>query len=219
MDRKIAFSVKKARAVQSIIARKVVEEDRINYPISKVAGIDVTYREGKAIAVAVVLDSQTFRPLDVGVSVMKPIIPYIPTLLAFREVGPVAAAIKKLSVSFDLLFVDGNGRLHPYRAGFACHIGVALDVPTIGVAKKLLCGRIGEWKGDRAPVYLDDEVVGMALKTTKRAKPIYVSVGHKVSLETAVKLTLWYARGRKLPIPLVLAHQLTQQEAKKILTG
>ena len=220
LDCRVRFPVKKARAVQAIIARKVVERDDFPTPLRRVAGVDVTYIGDVAIAAAVVVDATSFIIVDTAVVLRKALIPYIPTLLAFREAGPAAAALKALKVSFDLLFVDGNGRLHPYRAGFACHLGVMLNKPTIGVAKKLLCGRIGEWRGTRAPVYLDGEVVGVALKTLPRAKPIYVSVGHRVSLESAVKLTLWFTRGRrKLPLPLAIAHNETRKSARSIIAG
>ncbi len=203
--------------VQSIIAERVIETDEYRTPLRRVAGVDVTYRGDLAIAAVVVLDARTLEVVETATAIVKTIIPYIPTLLAFREAGPAAAAIKRLNTDFDLLFVDGNGRLHPYKAGFACHLGVMLDIPTIGIAKRLLCGKLGEWRGSVAPVYLNSEIVGMAVRTLPRAKPIYVSVGHRISLQSAVKLTLWYTRQRrKLPLPLALAHLQTQKEARKI---
>jgi len=199
------FSVERARFAQRVIASKVVEEDALPSVIRKVAGVDVAHLGNVAVAAAVVIDFETLRPLAQSTVATQVYVPYIPTLLAFREAGPMVAAVRSLSIDPDLVIVDGNGRLHPLGAGIACQVGLALDKPTIGVAKKLLCGVVGKRRGREAPVTLSGRVVGVALYTSSR--PIYVSVGHKVSLETAASLVWRLTRpGYRLPEPLRLAH-------------
>lgn len=201
------FNLRKARLAQMMIAARVVEEDVLPPRVELVGGVDVAYVGGRMVAAAVLLNVHDLKPVSKANVVLEVRFPYIPTLLAFREAGPAILAVQKLTTPPHLLFVDGNGRLHPFLAGLACQVGLALNLPTIGVAKKLLCGSIGEWRGDRAPVTLKGRVVGMALSMGRRMRPIYVSVGHKISLETAVRFTKRMTRrGSKLPEPLRLAH-------------
>ena len=210
------FSVARARVAQRKIAAKVLEEDAIKWPLRYVAGVDVAYRGNVAFAAAVVVETGSLKLVDSAVVRKEVSFPYIPTLLAFREVYPAWAALKALSVGYELLLVDGNGRLHPFKAGFACHLGVIVDKPTIGVAKKLLCGRVGSWRGNTAPVYVNGEILGLAVLTRRGSKPIYVSIGHKVSLRTAARLVISLVkRGAKLPEPLRLAHKLATAEARR----
>ena len=202
----IPFDVARARYAQRAIASRVVEEDEVRAEeVRLVAGVDVAHRGARALAAAVVVDARTLRQVSRAVVEADVRVPYIPTLLAFREAGPMVAAIRRLDLEPDVVIVDGNGRLHPLGAGIACQVGLALDKPTIGVAKKLLCGEVGAWRGREAPVTLSGRVVGVALMTSRR--PIYVSVGHKVSLSTAVSI-VWKLtrRGYRLPEPLRLAH-------------
>ena len=213
------FSLERARHAQRAIASKVVEKDVLPPVIRRVAGIDVAYYEDTAVAAAVAIDSESLRELRSCVGVFKVRFPYIPTLLAFREVYPSWAALRKLDMDYDVIMVDGNGRLHPFRAGFACHLGVVVDKPTIGVAKRLLCGSLGKWRDATAPVYMDGEIVGMAVKTRKGSRPLYVSVGHKISLKTAVRLVMVYRRkNAKLPEPLRLAHLRAKDGVRRLLS-
>lgn len=212
------FSLEKARAFQKYIAKKAIRHDDFDSAISRVAGVDLTYRGQLALAVAVAVDAHTMKHLETQYAIIEEKFPYIPTLLAFREVGPAALALKRLKTKVNVVFVDGSGLLHPYKAGFATHLGIVLNVPTIGVTKKLLCGKIGKWHGNKAPIYLDSEIVGMAVKTIPRANPIYVSIGHKVSLKTAVDLVKYFTKKRsKLPLPIQLAHNEAQRLARELL--
>lgn len=209
-----AFSVDRARFAQRVIASKVVERDELPAEIKYVAGVDVAHLKGVAIAAAALVDARTLKLMSSSVAEVRVYVPYIPTLLAFREAGPMVAALRKLDVEPDIVMVDGNGRLHPLGAGIACQVGLAVDKPTIGVAKKLLCGEVGEWKGYEAPVLLLGKVVGAALLTS--SKPIYVSVGHKISLPTAVRLVFRLTRkGARLPEPLRLAHAIATKRARE----
>lgn len=201
----VRFSVERARLAQRLIAERVVEKDELAGGVRSVGGVDVSYVGDLAVTAATVVDAKSLKLVDKSLAKVRVEFPYVPTLLAFREAGPMIAAVKKLRSKPDVLLVDGNGRLHPLGAGIACQVGLALDIPTVGVAKKLLCGSIGEWRGDEAPVLVGDRVAGAALKLG--SKIIYVSVGHKVSLKTAVELVRALTRrGYGLPEPLRLAH-------------
>lgn len=207
------FNVARARFAQKVIASRVIEEDVLPKEIRTVAGVDVAHKGSIAIASAVLINFYTLELISYTIVEMQIRIPYIPTLLAFREAGPMVAAVRKLNADPDVLMVDGNGRLHPLGAGIACQVGLVLDKPTIGIAKKLLCGNIGEWQGREAPIRLSGKIVGMALRTS--SKPIYVSVGHKISLPTAVSI-VWKCtkRGLRLPEPIRLAHIVATDAAR-----
>lgn len=139
-----------------------------------------------------------------------PPFPYVPGYLGFRECPALVAAFALLAEPPGAIMVDGQGRAHPRRCGVASQLGVLLDMPTIGVAKSLLCGApahaIGPEAGDRAAIVDRGEVIALALRTRARATPVYVSVGHRVSLETAAALVLAMAAGRRLPAPIRAAH-------------
>jgi len=210
------FDIKRARLAQRKIAERVVEKDELPEQLRIVAGVDAAYRKGMVIGVAVSVDADTLRIIDSTRVILKAVFPYIPTLLAFREAGPAILAVKKLSSRPDLLFVDGNGRLHPFLAGLACQVGLALNVPTIGVAKRLLCGAVGRWRGGTAPIFLENRLVGMAVKIGGYKNPIYVSVGHKISLNTAVRLAKRFAVQYRLPEPLRLAHVEATRTARTL---
>lgn len=211
------FSIEKARYAQRRISEHIIKHDVLPERIEKIAGVDVAYREEISVGSAVIVKMPEFKIIDSAAVVVNTRFPYIPTLLAFREVYPAYAALKKLRTSFDVLMIDGNGLLHPYRAGFACHLGLVIDKPSIGIAKKLLCGRVGEWRGKWAPILDNSEVIGAAVKTCQRAKPIYVSIGHKISLRTAVRIVLWSTKkGVKLPEPIRQAHVYATQKIKTL---
>lgn len=182
--------------MQKEIAKKVIAVDAFEN-IERVCGVDVSYRKNVAYCSAVVMD------LDLNVveqaSTQSAITqPYIPGLFMLREASPVLRTLKKIK-HYDLLLVDGHGQLHPRRCGLACFLGVTLDRPAIGVAKSRLCGKV---VGDR--VELDGEVLGRIVNG------LYVSVGHRVSLDAAVELVSRLSKNR-MPEPLRLA----DSESKK----
>lgn len=200
-------SLREAADVQHRIGECAERRDR--FPARpNIAGADVSmkWRDARGPIHAAI------APLDgaAATATAIPPFPYVPGYLGFREVPALAAAWERLADKPDLLVVDGHGLAHPRRAGIATHLGVALDVPTIGSAKTLLCGviqgAVGPNPGDSAPVVHRGEVVAMALRTRARALPIYVGIGHRVSLETAVRLVFNLCGGRRLPLPVRLAH-------------
>lgn len=213
------FSIEKARRIQENLSRRVIVENCFSKPIKLIAGVDVAYAHGYSFGAAVVLEYGSMKPVESSVARVEIRFPYIPTLLSFREIPPAVSAIRKLTVKPDVFLVDGQGIAHPYRLGFASHLGVTLDIVTVGVAKSLLCGDVGEggcefWK----PIIFDGEVVGGAVFTKLGAKPIYVSVGHKISLETAIKIVLDCSRGHRIPEPLRVAHMLAEKTKRGMVS-
>ncbi len=139
--------------------------------------------------------------------------PYVPGLLAFREVPLLARAFEKLERAPDLLLVDGHGLSHPRRFGIACHLGLLLDVPTIGVAKSRLVGQHGEPPpevGGRSELRDGPDLIGLVLRTRDGVSPVYVSVGHRIGLQQAAEWVLRVCRGYRLPEPTRLADQLSK---------
>jgi deoxyribonuclease V len=180
--------------------------------IHTVAGVDVSYGEVGRAAV-VVLSFPALEVLEEVAIEGAARFPYIPGLLSFRE-GPLAlAALERVQTRPDVLMFDGQGYAHPRRLGLASHLGVYLDMPSIGVAKSRLVGTYAEPGpniGDRSPLVHRGEVVGVALRTKSRTNPLFVSAGHKLDLETAVAVVLRSLRGYRLPEPTRLADKLTK---------
>lgn len=177
-----------------------------------VAGVDAAYREGGRAAV-VVLSYPDMEPLEEEVATRETVFPYVPGLLSFREAPQVLDALEKLQTRPDLFIFDGQGYAHPRRLGLAAHLGVYLDMPSIGCAKSRLVGRYaapGPNMGDRSPLVDHGEVIGTVLRTKPRTNPLFISVGHKIDLETAVEVVLRCLRGYRLPEPTRLADRLSK---------
>ena len=189
---------------------RVERQDRLG-PVRRVAGADVAYtRSGRTLCAAVVVvDAQTLEVVARSTAVQPVTFPYVPGFLTFREAPAVEEAVAGLDPPPDLLLVDAHGIAHPRGFGLACHLGVVLDLPTIGVAKTVLVGTglpPGPRRGDRAPLLHRGEVVGAALRTRAGVAPVYVSTGHRVSLPTALRWALALAPRFRLPEPARRAH-------------
>lgn len=211
------FSSKKAHAAQLRASTKIIRQDRVPEEIRYVAGVDVAYTADLSIGAAVVLTFDSLSLVESKVACTKTRLPYIPTLLSFREVSPAYAAIRKLQSRPDVFLVDGQGIMHPYRLGFASHLGLALGKPTIGVAKNPLVGTFGEFaESGWAPITDRNEVVGVALKPGKGLKPLYVSVGHLISLERAVEVVKHCTPRHRVPKPIRLAHNIAAKKKRAI---
>jgi deoxyribonuclease V len=177
-----------------------------------VAGADVSYKGDVARAAIVVM--KDLRPVEQVVVDERVPFPYIPGLLSFREIPPLLAAWKKITVRPDVVIVDGHGIAHPRRLGIASHLGLVLGVPTIGCAKSRLCGEHPEpaiRRGARSPLVHRGETVGAALRTRRGCRVVYVSTGHRISLANAIRVVLRCAPRYRLPEPQRLADQLTKQ--------
>lgn len=193
--------------IQSEIASKIVVEDDFE-PLRTVAGADCAFVDGLIICGIVVLDYGTPDVVERAHVVQDVVFPYIPTFLTFREGGAIVAALAKLKTRPDLLMFDGCGINHPRRVGIASHVGAVLDIPTIGVAKNILCGNaeVPESVGDVKPLVFEGEQLGWVMKTTRRSNPIIVAPGHRVSVEGSLEIVRHCLGGHKLPETTRLAH-------------
>ncbi len=202
-----------ARALQAELAGKVEDRSRLRFAgIERVLAVDVSMdRFADWLAAAAVVCDVGSRAVVQSSCVAEPIrFPYVPGLLSFRELPPILEAIDRLTVDFDAVVVDGHGLAHPRGLGIASHLGLWLDVPTIGLAKSRLCGTFEEpaaEPGSTAPLFLHDKTVGMALRTRKKARPIFVSVGHRCRLDDALQLALRLTDSRRIPWPVRAVHE------------
>jgi deoxyribonuclease V len=206
------LSPREAAVLQATLAPRVESADRLE-SIRRVAGLDVGFeaRGRTARAAIVVLDAVSLEPLDQAVARAPTRFPYVPGLLSFREIPVLLEAVARLRQLPDLLLCDGQGRAHPRRFGLACHLGLVLDLPTIGAAKSRLVGSHGELAAARGawlPLEHQGEVVGAVLRTRSGVSPLYVSCGHRVGLATAIHWVLACARHYRLPETTRWAHRL-----------
>jgi deoxyribonuclease V len=200
--------------IQEDLAKKVVLDDGFGR-IEKVAGVDLAYDGNRVFCAAVVLDYESLETIKKRCIKTKVKAPYIPNFLAFREAEPIVKVVKPLK--FDILMLDGHGIAHPRGIGVASHVGVLLEVPTIGVAKRILCGEV-EGKietGKPAPLIHENRQIGYAYRTKDRTNPIYISPGHKVSLEASLRIVKQCIKDHKLPEPTRLAHVLANFYRRK----
>ncbi|HIH44848.1 MAG TPA: endonuclease V [Candidatus Methanoperedenaceae archaeon] len=183
-----------------------------------IAGADQAFIGDEVISCIVMLDGDTLQQLGCASSQVSAVLPYIPTFLSFREGPAIISAFGKLGRRPGVLFVDGAGINHPRRAGLATCVGVELDVPTIGITKKILCGegKQPEKEGDAEPLIYGGMQVGWLLASKKGCRPIVVAPGHRVSLESSLLLTRRCLRGHRLPEPLRLAHECAGRIKKSV---
>ncbi len=201
-----------AAVLQNELRQLVERLDRLS-AIRHVAGVDVGFEAGGCVtrAAVAVLAYHGLELVETSVARCPTVFPYVPGLLAFRELPAVLAALAKLNITPDLILCDGQGIAHPRRFGIASHLGVLLDVPTIGAAKTRLIGRYDEppdVKGAWTTLTDGAETIGAVVRTRAGVKPVYVSIGHRVSLNTAIELTLACVTRYRLPETTRHAHRL-----------
>ncbi|WP_270938388.1 deoxyribonuclease V [Falsiroseomonas oryzae] len=202
-----------ARRLIPELAARVVTEDRLG-AVRVIGGADASstrFDPTRAVHAAMVaLDWPSLVPLGEAGAVRRGGLPYVPGLLGFREVPALAEAWAALHPRPDLVLVDGHGLAHPQGLGIACLLGLVLDVPTIGVAKSVLVGEVAgdlpDEAGARAPLVWKGRQLGIALRSRRGANPLLVSIGHRVSLDTAIAWVERCLRGRRLPEPTRAAH-------------
>ncbi len=221
-----------ARQIQEELRAKWECRDRLG-KIRTVAGLDVAFvlkgsqalrakggrwnaarNANRAIAAVVVYKYPEMKEVERAHAEVRLEFPYVPGYLSFREIPALLAALRKLRRLPDLLFCDGQGYAHPRRMGLATHLGILLDRPSIGCAKSILTGKhgeLGEEKGDWSALRDGEETVGAAVRTRVGVKPIYVSQGHRVSLGTAIGLTIAVCDGRRIPRPTREADRLVSE--------
>lgn len=196
--------------LQLRLASQVSRANQVTSP-KFIAGVDISVDRVKGIATGavVVLDYPGLKVVETQVVGGEVTFPYVPGLLSFREAPLTLAAFERLEITPDLVLFDGQGIAHPRRMGLASHLGLFLDTPTIGCAKSRLCGHHQTpdlAPGSYAELVDGDETIGVALRTKLGTKPIYVSIGHKVSLEAAIYWVMECCRGYRIPEPTRLAH-------------
>lgn len=204
-----AWKVPVAEAIrlQKELRGGVVDRDDFG-EIRTIAGVDISTAANLARAAVVVLDYPSLQPMEQTTATRPIEFPYVPGLLAFREVPAILDALDKLRLEPDLIMADAQGLAHPRRFGLASHLGMVLDKPTIGCAKSRLCGEHGEpgeKAGGWAPLTDAGEIIGAAVRTKDATNVVYVSVGHRVSLESAIRMVLGCCRKYRLPEPTRLA--------------
>jgi len=200
--------------IQKDLKERVSLIDDFN-KIELVGGVDVKYKKGsaKATAAAVVLSFPGLEVLETQVVEGEVSFPYVPGLFSFREIPLLIPALEKLKTTPHVMLVDGQGIAHPQRMGLAAHLGILMNIPTIGCAKSRLLGTHEEpvkEKGAYAYLYDKAEVIGAVLRTRTNISLVYVSIGHKISLPTAVELVLMCTTKFRIPEPLRTAHQMSR---------
>lgn len=204
-----------ARAIQERLRAEILLCDDFA-DIATVAGVDVGFEGGGAVtrAAVVVLRFPGLEPVDRALVKRPTRFPYVPGLLSFREIPAILDAFEDLRTKPDMLLCDGQGYAHPRRFGLACHLGLLTGLPSIGVAKSRLIGEYGELheaKGATAWLRHDGEVIGAVLRTRTRVQPLYVSVGHRIGLETALEYVLACTPRFRLPETTRQAHRLASE--------
>jgi deoxyribonuclease V len=205
-----AVSVQEAFRIQEELRERLVLED-VPDPPKTIAGVDVSFSRGQDLvhAAIVVLESESLELVETVSATQQPVFPYIPGLLSFREGPVVLEAFEQLDGAPDLVMFDGQGIAHPRGLGLASHIGVLIDRPSIGCAKSRLIGEFKEPKqkrGSMRTLSIQRKKVGVVLRTKDQTKPLFVSPGHRITIETAAERVLGAGRGYRLPEPTRRAH-------------
>jgi len=211
LDHDWNVSPKEAITIQQQLCKRVITTDRLNN-INSVAGIDVGFEGNGSItkAAVAVLHYPSLKLQESSFARRPTSYPYVPGLLSFRELPSVLKALAKLNRLPDILLCDGHGYAHPRRFGLACHLGVITDIPAIGVGKTRLIGvhkAVPDKRGAWQPLVDKDELVGAVLRSRQGVKPIFISIGHRISLETAIKIVMKCITRYKLPETTRMAHK------------
>ena len=210
------LSPKEAIAIQRALADRITPRDT-GQDYETIAGIDVGLRKGFAHAAVVVMTLPDLAIVERAHAKRAVSYPYIPGLLTFREAPVILEALTRLATTPDLLMFDGQGYAHPRRMGLATHLGILLDHPSIGCAKSRLCGTYEEPPAERDHYSFlrdGDEVIGAVVRTRTRVKPVFVSVGNNISLDTAIRIVLHCSVRYRLPEPTRWAHRFASQTRK-----
>jgi deoxyribonuclease V len=201
-----------AIALQKELATHVITRDQFG-PVNLVAGVDVGFEENNTItrAAVAVLTFPSLQRVDHAIARRPTEFPYIPGLLSFREIPAVLDALNQLQQLPDIILCDGQGIAHPRRFGIACHLGIITDLPTIGVGKSRLIGQheeVPQERGQWSALFDKGEIIGAALRSRAGVHPLYISSGHKISLESAIEMVMRCTTRYKLPETTRWAHRL-----------
>jgi deoxyribonuclease V len=214
-------NIEQARKIQESLAAKVRCTPLRKKP-KLIAGVDAAFTENRVFAAACLFAFPELALLDEVCAASFISFPYIPGYLSFREGEATLRALRLLKAKPDLILIDGQGIAHPRRMGIASHIGVLLDLPTIGCAKSRLVGEFEEpdWKrGAYSPLLFQEKIVGMVVRTRDNVRPLFISPGHKVSLKNAIEIVLQTSREFRIPEPLRRADFLSKRVKREYSTG
>jgi deoxyribonuclease V len=206
------LTVEEAIAIQEQLRAEIITSDQLG-TVNYVAGVDMGFEaEGTISRAAVAVLSFPSLQLQESAIARRPTsFPYVPGFLSFREIPAVLDALEKISITPDLILCDGQGIAHPRRFGIACHLGLLVNMPTIGVAKSLLIGKheeVPQERGSWQPLWHRGETIGAVLRTRTGTKPLYISSGHRVSLPTAIEYVLHCTPKYRLPETTRIADKL-----------
>ncbi|MGC8935760.1 MAG: endonuclease V [Candidatus Methanomethylicaceae archaeon] len=204
------FDVRRAIEAQKRLAG-MVREERLSRDPETICGMDVAYTGTRGFGSAVVMTYPELEVLEIETAEAKVRVPYIPSLLAFREMPVLFKLFKKLRIRSEVFMLDGHGVLHPRRCGLASHFGVVFDVATVGVAKEMLSLEGSEVVGDT--IRVNGEILGRIVRR------VYVSVGNRITLEDSVRIVSGCMRGHRVPEPLFLAHRISDEGARRVGLG
>ena len=213
-----SFDLESLRKEQSLLAKEIILEDKFDTP-EILAGVDLSYKNANCIVAYVALKSKTLEVLERNAIKQKVVFPYIPTFLAFREGPPILALLETIDTLPDILMINGHGIAHPLFCGSASHIGVLTSIPTIGIAAKLLYGMSSETPVNVGSYYYVNyrvQKVGAVFLSKEDCKPIIISPGHLITLDTSIKIVKHSLKGYKFPEPIRLAHKLAQEEKMRM---
>ncbi|MDM9382179.1 deoxyribonuclease V [Chlorogloeopsis sp. ULAP01] len=211
------LTVEEAIAIQEQLQAEVITVDQFKEPVQYVAGVDMGFEADGTIsrAAVAVLSFPELQLQETSIARRPTSFPYIPGFLSFREMPAVLDALEKIKLTPDIILCDGQGIAHPRRFGIACHLGVIVDIPTIGVAKSLLVGKhqdLSDTRGSWQPLIYKGEAVGAALRTRPSVKPVYISSGHRISLPTAIDYVLRCTTKYRLPETTRIADKLASNK-------
>lgn len=209
-------STEEAKALQRELRDGIVAEPPRGFEPRLVAGADLSTVRGRdrGYAAVVVVDAESMETVEEATAAVDVEFPYVPGLLSFRELPPLATAWRRLKSRPDAVIFDAHGYAHPRRFGLACHGGLLFDTPALGLAKSVLVGEAGDpgpEKGSTAPLLHEGERVGTVLRSRTDVRPVYVSVGHRVDQETAVAVALAVTPRYRLPEPIRRAHRMANR--------
>jgi len=217
------FSDKKELEIkQKQLAKRIIQQDANYLNIAKlktITGFDVAYSENYGIAGAVTLNIHTNKIEEMQTSITHVEFPYIPSLLSYRELPPLINIVRILKRQSDVFMIDGHGIAHPRGLGLASHFGLEVERPTIGIAKKRLIGEPEFWPdkpGECASLIYKKKIIGAVLRPKKTGNPIFISIGHLISLSTAIELVMLVLMPQhRIPEPIRLADQLARKMRKE----
>ncbi|MEH2077631.1 MAG: deoxyribonuclease V [Nostoc sp.] len=206
-------TLEEAIVIQEKLRDRVITEDKLREPIQYVAGVDMGFEADGTIsrAAVAVLSFPDLQVIETSLAHRPTTFPYVPGFLSFREIPAVLDALEKITTIPDIILCDGQGIAHPRRLGIACHLGLLIDIPTIGVAKSRLVGKyeeLPEAKGSTQPLIYNGETVGVVLRSRTGVKPLYISCGHRISLPTAIDYVLRCTPKYRLPETTRIADRL-----------